>query len=65
LTGIENLEVTRRLLGSSRDSIDVALETINLTRDADRRVREYSLGMRQRLGLGRIDRKVLSVAVTA
>src|SRR5690349_3423461 len=51
LTGRENLEVTRRLLGSSRDSIDVALETIKLTRDADRRVREYSLGMRQRLGL--------------
>lgn len=51
LTGRENLEVTRRLLGSSRDLIDVALETIKLTRDADRRVREYSLGMRQRLGL--------------
>ena len=51
LTGRENLEVTRRLLGSSRNSIDVALETIKLTRDADRRVREYSLGMRQRLGL--------------
>ena len=51
LTGRENLEVTRRLLGSSRRLIDVALETIKLTRDADRRVREYSLGMRQRLGL--------------
>ena len=51
LTGRENLEVTRRLLGSRRDLIDVALETIRLTRDADRRVREYSLGMRQRLGL--------------
>jgi ABC-2 type transport system ATP-binding protein len=51
LTGRENLEVTRRLLGSSRELIDVALETIKLTRDADRRVREYSLGMRQRLGL--------------
>ncbi len=51
LTGRENLEVTRRLLGSPRNLIDVALETIKLTRDADRRVREYSLGMRQRLGL--------------
>jgi lantibiotic transport system ATP-binding protein len=51
LTGRENLEVTRRLLGSPRRLIDVALETIKLTRDADRRVREYSLGMRQRLGL--------------
>ncbi len=51
LTGRENLEVTRRLLGSPRHLIDVALETIKLTRDANRRVREYSLGMRQRLGL--------------
>jgi len=51
LTGRENLEVTRRLLGSPREAIDAALETIRMTRDADRRVREYSLGMRQRLGL--------------
>ena len=51
LTGRENLEVTRRLLGSSRKLIDVALETVRMTRDAGRRVREYSLGMRQRLGL--------------
>src|SRR5688572_32213732 len=51
LTGRENLEVTRRLLGSPRESIDVALETVRMTRDAHRRVREYSLGMRQRLGL--------------
>ena len=52
LTGRENLEVTRRLLGAPRNLIDVALETVRMTRDADRRVREYSLGMRQRLGLG-------------
>src|SRR5688572_4019533 len=51
LTGRENLEVTRRLLGSPRELIDVALETVRMTRDAGRRVREYSLGMRQRLGL--------------
>ena len=51
LTGRENLEVTRRLLGAPRKWIDQALETIRLTRDANRRVREYSLGMRQRLGL--------------
>jgi lantibiotic transport system ATP-binding protein len=51
LTGRENLEVTRRLLGAPRNLIDLALDTVKLTKDADRRVREYSLGMRQRLGL--------------
>ena len=51
LTGRENLEVTRRLLGAPRNLIDLALETVRLTTDAGRRVREYSLGMRQRLGL--------------
>lgn len=51
LTGRENLEVTRRLLGSPRNLIDLALETVRMTRDAHRRVREYSMGMRQRLGL--------------
>jgi lantibiotic transport system ATP-binding protein len=51
LTGRENLEVTRRLLGAARNLIDLSLDTVKLTKDADRRVREYSLGMRQRLGL--------------
>jgi ABC-type multidrug transport system ATPase subunit len=51
LTGRENLEVTRRLLGARRNLIDLALDTVKLTNDANRRVREYSLGMRQRLGL--------------
>ena len=51
LTGRENLEVTRRLLGSDRNLMELALATVKLTKDADRRVREYSIGMRQRLGL--------------
>src|SRR5919107_6344420 len=51
LTGRENLEVTRRMLGASRALIDRALDIVKMTRDAHRRVREYSLGMRQRLGL--------------
>jgi lantibiotic transport system ATP-binding protein len=51
LTGRENLEVTRRLLGAPRALIDRALDIVKLTQDAHRRVREYSLGMRQRLGL--------------
>ncbi|HEX8283046.1 MAG TPA: ABC transporter ATP-binding protein [Pyrinomonadaceae bacterium] len=51
LTGRENLEVTRRMLGAPRALIDRALDIVKLTQDARRRVREYSLGMRQRLGL--------------
>lgn len=51
LTGRENLEVTRRLLGAKRELIDRALGIVKLTADAHRRVREYSLGMRQRLSL--------------
>src|SRR5215475_13707684 len=51
LTGRENLEVTRRLLGAPRGLIDDALGVVKLEQDADRRVREYSMGMRQRLGL--------------
>ena len=51
LTGRENLEVTRRLLGAERNLIDRALGIVKLAQDSHRRVREYSLGMRQRLGL--------------
>ena len=51
LTGRENLEVTRQMLGAPRALIDRALDIIKLQQDAHRRVREYSLGMRQRLGL--------------
>lgn len=51
LTGYENLEVTRRLIGVQREQVARALGIVRLERDAHRRVREYSLGMRQRLGL--------------
>jgi ABC-2 type transport system ATP-binding protein len=51
LTGRENLEVTRRLLGAPTKLVAEALHTVRLEQDAERRVKEYSLGMRQRLGL--------------
>jgi ABC-2 type transport system ATP-binding protein len=51
LTGRENLEVTRRLIEAPRSKIDHALAVVHLTTDADRLVRDYSHGMRQRLGL--------------
>ena len=52
LSGRENLEVTRRLLGVKRERIDWVLERVDLAAAAHRRVREYSLGMRQRLAIG-------------
>lgn len=51
LTGRENLEVTRRLRGVERKQIARVLAIVNLEKDADRKTREYSMGMRQRLGL--------------
>ena len=51
LTGRENLELIRRLTGGSRKEIDRVLAVVNMEKDANRPVKEYSLGMRQRLGL--------------
>jgi ABC-2 type transport system ATP-binding protein len=52
LTGRENLEVLRRLTGGKRERIAKVLDTVKLTDAADRLVKTYSMGMRQRLGLG-------------
>lgn len=51
LTGYENLDITRRLLGASRQKINDVLEIVHLENDSKRLVRGYSLGMRQRLAL--------------
>lgn len=51
LTGRENLEIHRRLLKLQKDTIEEALATVDLTQAADRLVRTYSSGMKQRLGL--------------
>jgi lantibiotic transport system ATP-binding protein len=51
LSGRDNLEVTRRLLALPRPRIDAVLERVGLRESANRRVREYSLGMRQRLAI--------------
>jgi ABC-2 type transport system ATP-binding protein len=53
LTGRENLDLTRRLLGAPRTEIDRVLEIVDLRPAADRLAGGYSLGMRQRLGLAR------------
>ncbi len=51
LTGRENLEVTRRLVGGQKAQIGQALHVVRLEDAADRRVGGYSTGMKQRLGL--------------
>ena len=53
LSGLENLDLTRRLLGLPRQEIDRVLELTEMTAHGRRRVADYSLGMRQRLGLAR------------
>ena len=51
LTGRENLDIIRRILGLPKDSVDDALELVGLTEFGNRLAKKYSLGMKQRLGL--------------
>ena len=51
LTGEENLEIVRRILGLPKSSVSEALELVGLTQYRKRLARKYSLGMKQRLGL--------------
>ncbi|QDZ43302.1 ABC transporter ATP-binding protein [Corynebacterium sp. sy039] len=51
LTGIENLEVVRRLLGFPRENIEWALDIVGLGQAKNKKVSQYSLGMKQRLGI--------------
>ena len=51
LTARQNLAALARLRGDGSDGISDALDQVGLTDVADDRVRGFSLGMRQRLGL--------------
>ena len=51
LTGRENLDVIRRILGLPKESVEDALELVGRTEFGDRLAKKYSLGMKQRLGL--------------
>jgi ABC-type multidrug transport system ATPase subunit len=51
LTGKENLEILRRLKGLRPSATEQALHAAGVEAFATRRVNEYSLGMRQRLGV--------------
>ncbi|MCI8638552.1 MAG: ABC transporter ATP-binding protein [Coprococcus sp.] len=51
LTGQENLDIIRRILGLPRSAVSEALDLVGLTQYRHRLARKYSLGMKQRLGL--------------
>lgn len=51
LTGGENMTIVRRALGLSKDQTENAVRTVRLERQMDKKVRDYSLGMKQRLGI--------------
>lgn len=53
LSGRENLDLNRTLLGLPKREVGRVLEVVEMTEHARRRVSDYSLGMRQRLGLAR------------
>jgi ABC-2 type transport system ATP-binding protein len=51
-TGREILTLAAKLVGAPRGKVDELLELVSLTEEeSERRVRNYSLGMRQRLGI--------------
>jgi ABC-2 type transport system ATP-binding protein len=51
-TGREALTIAQRFMGLPRQRVEEVLDLVSLTsQEASRRVRDYSLGMRQRLGL--------------
>ena len=51
LSGFDNLEITRRIRNANKSRIDKALQLVDLKSAAQKKVKEYSLGMKQRLGL--------------
>ena len=53
LSGRENLDLSRRMLSLPASEIDRVLDVTGMGAHARRRVWDYSLGMRQRLGLAR------------
>ena len=54
MTGRENLQLHCKYMGYSKSgSIDKALDLLNITEAADKPVKSYSLGMKERLGIAR------------
>ena len=61
LTARENLAIVADLKAVDRKDIDRVLDIVHLTKDADRKVGQYSLGMKQRLGIAMALRNVMPV----
>lgn len=54
LTARENLDIHRLMMNvTDKKSIDKVLDIVGLPKDGSKKVRNYSLGMRQRLGIAR------------
>lgn len=51
LSGRQNLEVIRKMVGAPKSRIDEVLSIVRLKDNADKKAKNYSLGMCQRLGL--------------
>ncbi|MCF3944980.1 ABC transporter ATP-binding protein [Oceanobacillus alkalisoli] len=51
LTAYENLEALRKIIGVPKKRIYEVVETVRLTEVADKKVKGFSLGMKQRLGI--------------
>lgn len=51
LTGLENMRIMQKLLNAPSKNIEKALNIVRLQNAKDKKVRNYSLGMKQRLGI--------------
>ena len=51
LTGLENMQIIQKLKGVKEDEIERSLKTVRLFEQRDKKLKNYSLGMKQRLGI--------------
>lgn len=51
LTARENLEITRMYRGAAKNRVEDVLEIVGLAGETKKRVKQYSTGMKQRLGI--------------
>jgi ABC-type multidrug transport system ATPase subunit len=51
LTGFDNLEITRKIKKVPKSRVDEVLQVVKLTKASKMKVKSYSMGMKQRLGV--------------